>query len=59
MTSASSKPFATAPEPKEDRAAVFVVKGEQMLKLTPEDWVDPQNPAARVSGIESKKSGKR
>lgn len=31
--------FATAPEPKEDRAAVFVVKGEQMMNLTPEDWV--------------------
>ncbi len=33
------KAFSTAPEPLEDRAAVFVVKGEQMLKLTPEDWV--------------------
>ena len=33
------KAFATAPEPMEDRAAVFVVKGEQMLKLSPEDWV--------------------
>ncbi len=31
--------FTTAPEPQEDRAAVFVVKGEQMLNLTPEDWV--------------------
>lgn len=33
------KAFASAPGPKEDRAAVFVVKGEQMLKLTPDDWV--------------------
>lgn len=31
--------FATAPAPKENRAAVFVVKGEQMLNLKPEDWI--------------------
>lgn len=31
--------FSTAPEPKENRAAVFIVKGEQLLKLTSDDWV--------------------
>lgn len=31
--------FATAPLPKENRAAVFVVKGEQLLNLKPEDWI--------------------
>jgi len=33
------KAFATAPEPKEHRAAVFIVKGEQMLNLTAKDWI--------------------
>lgn len=33
------KAFETAPEPKGRRAAVFVVKGDQMLNLTTEDWV--------------------
>lgn len=33
------KAFSTAPEPIEDRAAVFVVKGEQLLNLKPEDWI--------------------
>lgn len=33
------KAFATAPKPMENRTAVFVVKGEQMLNLKPEDWV--------------------
>jgi predicted Rossmann-fold nucleotide-binding protein len=31
--------FATAPEPIDQRAAMFVVKGEQMLNLKPEDWI--------------------
>lgn len=31
--------FATAPLPKENRAAVFIVKGEQMLNLKQEDWI--------------------
>ena len=31
--------FQTAPEPKEQSAAVFVVKGEQMLNLKQSDWV--------------------
>lgn len=33
------KAFATAPLPIENRAAVFIVKGEQLLKLKPEDWI--------------------
>lgn len=31
--------FATAPPPKSNKAAVFVVKGEQLLNLTPDQWV--------------------
>lgn len=31
--------FKTAPEPLENRTAVFVVKGEQLLNLKPEDWI--------------------
>lgn len=31
--------FKTAPQPLENRTAVFVVKGEQLLNLTPEDWI--------------------
>ena len=33
------KAFETAPQPKENGAAVFVVKGTQMLNLKHEDWV--------------------
>lgn len=33
------KAFETAPEPKDDLAAVFVVKGDQLLNLKPKDWV--------------------
>lgn len=31
--------FDTAPKPKENQAAVFVVKGTQMLSLKPDDWI--------------------
>jgi predicted Rossmann-fold nucleotide-binding protein len=31
--------FKTAPEPLGDRAATFIVKGSQMLRLTPDDWI--------------------
>ncbi|BBI16595.1 LOG family protein [Neochlamydia sp. S13] len=31
--------FKTAPKPIENRAAVFVVKGEQFLNLKPETWI--------------------
>lgn len=33
------KAFDTAPLPVSQRSAVFVVKGEQMLNLKPEDWI--------------------
>lgn len=33
------KAFATAPEPIEKCTAVFIVKGEQMLNLTKDDWI--------------------
>lgn len=33
------KAFETAPEPKENGASLFVVKGTQMLNLKAEDWV--------------------
>jgi predicted Rossmann-fold nucleotide-binding protein len=31
--------FETAPPPKEARAATFIVKGEQLLGLSPENWI--------------------
>jgi predicted Rossmann-fold nucleotide-binding protein len=31
--------FKTAPEPQGYRAAVFIVKGSQMLRLQPNDWI--------------------
>lgn len=33
------KAFETAPQPVDKRAAVFIVKGEQMLNLKPSDWI--------------------
>lgn len=33
------KAFGTAPEPFKNQAATFIVKGEQLLNLKPEDWV--------------------
>ena len=40
------KAFQTAPMPMENRSAVFVVKGTQMLNLKPEDWVCTRTQAA-------------
>ena len=37
------KAFATAPEPMENRPAVFIVKGEQILNLKSEDWISREN----------------
>lgn len=37
--SALSKAFDTAPEPRELRSAVFIVKGSQLEELTPQDWI--------------------
>lgn len=33
------KAFKTAPQPQDNRAAVFVVKGEQLLNLKESDWI--------------------
>lgn len=33
------KAFSTAPKPIENRAAVFVVKGEQLMNLQEDDWI--------------------
>lgn len=45
------KAFATAPLPKENGAAVFVVKGTQMLNLKPEDWVARETRFHEFPGI--------
>jgi len=37
--SAIFKAFDTAPKDHNLRSAIFIVKGEQMLKLTPKDWI--------------------
>lgn len=42
--------FDTAPE-GENRAAVFVVKGEQLLKLKPSDWIERETTAHEFPGI--------
>lgn len=31
--------FETSPQPLQARTAVFIVKGEQLLNLTPDDWI--------------------
>lgn len=36
------KAFATAPLPETNRSAVFIVKSEQLLNLTPEDWISKE-----------------
>lgn len=33
------KAFETAPQPMHHRAAVFIVKGEQLMNLSPSDWI--------------------
>lgn len=46
--------FHQAPEPKEHRAAVFIVKGSQMLRLKKEDWIVTNPPLQPFPGIEHK-----
>ncbi len=44
--------FKTAPDPQGDRAAVYIVKGSQMLRLKPDDWIlrnPPQQPFPGIS----------
>lgn len=43
--------FNTAPEPQEHRAAVFIVKGSQMLRLKTEDWISSDPPLKPFPGI--------
>ena len=45
------KAFATAPEPIENKAAVFVVKGEQLLNLTPDDWITRETRQHEFPGV--------
>lgn len=45
------KAFETAPLPQELRAAVFVVKGDQLLGLKPEDWIARETRMQDFPGI--------
>ncbi len=45
------KAFETAPLPIEQRASVFVVKGEQMLHLQPQDWITRQTHMSEFPGL--------
>ena len=45
------KTFETAPEPLDHRASVFVVKGDQMLKLKPEDWITRETHKTEFPGL--------
>ncbi len=45
------KAFETAPAPKHYRAAVFVVKGEQLLNLTSKDWVVRETKSHEFPGL--------
>lgn len=43
--------FETAPEPLDQRASVFVVKGEQMLKLKAQDWITRKTHKSEFPGL--------
>lgn len=43
--------FETAPEPEENRAAVFIVKGTQLLNLQPKDWISHRTHFHEFPGI--------
>lgn len=45
------KAFDTAPKPDDWRAAVFVVKGQQLLNLTAEDWIIREHRLHEFPGI--------
>lgn len=45
------KAFSTAPTPESLRVAVFVVKGDQLLNLKPEDWVVRETRFQEFPGI--------
>jgi predicted Rossmann-fold nucleotide-binding protein len=44
--------FETAPDPDDHRAAVFVVKGEQMINLTEKDWILRENRRHEFPGLD-------
>lgn len=46
--------FDTAPDPKDHRAAVFLVKGSQMLRLKTEDWIIRNPPQQSFPGVAHK-----
>ncbi len=46
------KAFETAPPPKDFRASTFVVKGEQLLDLGPDDWIARETRMQEFPGIE-------
>jgi predicted Rossmann-fold nucleotide-binding protein len=52
------KAFETAPEPKDHRAAIFIVKGEQLLNLKSTDWIvrNPNKHDFQGLGLESRQS---
>lgn len=43
--------FATAPEPVQNLASVFIVKGEQLKNLKPEDWVQREARTHEFPGL--------
>lgn len=43
--------FETAPKPAGDRAAVFIVKGSQMMRLKEDDWIVRNPPQQPFPGI--------
>ncbi|KAF3361756.1 hypothetical protein PHSC3_001706 [Chlamydiales bacterium STE3] len=43
--------FETAPGPEENRASVFVVKGEQLLSLKEEDWITREPRQTEFPGL--------
>jgi predicted Rossmann-fold nucleotide-binding protein len=45
------KAFETAPQPLEQRASVFVVKGEQMLNLQNNDWITRHTHMSEFPGL--------
>lgn len=45
------KAFETAPKPIENRAAVFIVKGEQLLKLQEDDWIARETRQSEFPGL--------
>jgi len=46
------KAFETAPAPEKHRCAVFVVKGDQMLHLSPQDWISREPRINEFPGLE-------